>query len=286
MIFSFYFLVFGLGNDGSCCGCGIIHKVTHVQRALIILSIMFVAGAGNVINDIYDREIDKINKSDKVIVGKVLSLKFSWGLYFLLNFFAIFFSSMVSFQTGFVNGLYLAPLMVILLWLYSYKLKKSFLFGNFLVALLSASAIIIPTFFTSHNYSFLLKYQEANFYFFFAFIVSLIREIVKDLEDKIGDQEMGAKTLAVLLNKKYVKFVIYILLIILLFGLGGVGFELVDRNDSVFIIGYVFLMMIIVLVLIGKLWKAKTTQDFHSYSTLLKLKMLIGILSIPIVYFL
>ncbi len=103
-------------------------------------------------------------------------------LYVVLNILALMLSALVGAKTQFEGGFYIIPMMIGLLYLYSMYFKKMPLIGNIVVALLSASAIVIPHWFNNQSF----HYEDqivAYLYFAFALILSLVREIVKDIED-------------------------------------------------------------------------------------------------------
>lgn len=246
---------------------------------MITLSVVFIAAAGNVINDVQDYEIDLINKPDKVIIEKHLSKYGANVLYVVLNVFALMLSALVGAKTQFEGGFYIIPIMIGLLYLYSMYFKKMPLIGNIVVALLSASAIVIPHWFNNQSF----HYEDqivAYLYFAFALILSLVREIVKDIEDIEGDKAQGAKTLPILVGvkaSKGVAIVGLITLVIILFNLqlffnSFFEIELAEMlvitpiNSIVFLLGF-------------NIYRAKDKQDYHKISILCKIVMVLGILS-------
>ena len=246
---------------------------------MITLSVVFIAAAGNVINDVQDYEIDLINKPDKVIIEKHLSKYGANVLYVVLNVLALMLSALVGAKTQFEGGFYIIPIMIGLLYLYSMYFKKMPLIGNIVVAILSASAIVIPHWFNNQSFD----YEDqivAYLYFAFALILSLVREIVKDIEDIEGDKAQGAKTLPILVGVKASKGVAIgglITLVIILFNLqlffnSFFEIELAEMlvitpiNSIVFLLGF-------------NIYRAKDKQDYHKISILCKIVMVLGILS-------
>jgi 4-hydroxybenzoate polyprenyltransferase len=246
---------------------------------MITLSVLFIAAAGNVINDVQDYEIDLINKPDKVIIEKHLSKYGANVLYVILNVLALMLSALVGAKTQFEGGFYIIPMMIGLLYLYSMYFKKMPLIGNVVVALLSASAIVIPHWFNNQSFD----YEDqiiAYLYFAFALILSLVREIVKDIEDIEGDKAQGAKTLPILVGLKASKGIAIgglITLVIILFNLqlffkSFFEIELAEMlvitpiNSIIFLLGF-------------NIYRAKHKQDYHKISILCKIVMVLGILS-------
>ena len=181
--------------------------LTNFQYALLVLSTVLIAAAGYVINDIFDQDTDKINKPEKVIVGKSISENSAYSIYAGLNITGVcigFYLSNVimkpSFATVFI-------LIAATLYIYATSLKQMAVIGNIIVALvLSMSVIIIGVFDIYPATSIENQSGMANLfsvlvdYSIFAFMINLLREMIKDLEDVKGDNQQGIRTLAVLIG--------------------------------------------------------------------------------------
>ena len=148
-----------------------------------------MAAAGYIINDYYDVKIDYINKPERVIVGTVLKRRVVLFWHTFLNFSAIIIGSFLDWKIG---AIHFAS--AFMLWLYSNQLKRLPLIGNFIVALLTGLSISIITLYFGQNPILVHTYA------LFAFSISLIREIVKDMEDWKGDADFGCKTLPIILG--------------------------------------------------------------------------------------
>lgn len=147
--------------------------------------------AGYVVNDLFDVETDKINKPEKLIVGKHLSIKQTQHIYVLLLLDSLIFSSILYWLTGKVYLTLLIIAIQIALFLYAKYWKKSLLIGNLLVAFLTAMPYL------TFIYVFELKYVFkwlALCLALFAFLLNLLREITKDWEDMAGDKAIRANT--------------------------------------------------------------------------------------------
>lgn len=249
---------------------------------LLSLTSILIAGSGYLINNIIDVDTDKKNDksflNDKIIKNKKMLLK----LYKVMNIVAL----IIGFIPAFIcDNLYIYlifPSSIVLLFYYSKKLKSTIIIGNLVVSFLTAVSIfVVPLF----QYDFENTITEKMFvlimiYSIFAFLVNMMREIVKDIEDIEGDFSTGLVTLPIRYGKEIAKK------IALLFGVGTLMviayFLYPKRYDEV---GFYYVLSIgIVLFLIGIIsmlfiYKAQTKKDYSRSSLFLKIWMLVGVLS-------
>lgn len=231
---------------------------------IVVFSTVVIAAAGYFINDYYDIKIDLINKPDKVIVGNKLQRRTVMLWHTCLNFAGIILGAWINIWIGMVN--FIAAFS---LWLYSNDLKRRPFIGNFTVALLTAlSLIIVAVYYNTHE---LVVY----IYAFFAFGITLIREIIKDLEDIKGDSAFGAKSLPIVLGIRRAKLVIYSLLIIFIISL----VIFVSKESNSFLTNYFLLLLIPGLYISYKIYLADTKKHFNVLSQHLKWIILSGIVS-------
>lgn len=261
------------------------------QFGLLVLSTVLIAAAGYVINDIFDQDTDNDNKPDKVIVGKSISESKAYNIYAILNIAGVaigFYLSNVILKPSFAT---IFILIAAALYIYATSLKQMLLLGNIVVALLlSFSVIIIGIFdifpatdgenqqFMASIFSILLDYA------LFAFIINFIREIVKDLEDVNGDYNQGMQTLPIVLGisrtSKLVSVISLIPIALLLIYIN----EYLFTNNLFIATIYGFVLVLAPLILFSiKMWIAKSKEDFHSLSTLLKWILFFGIVSIVVI---
>ena len=235
---------------------------------LICLGTTLIAAAGYIINDYYDIKIDYINKPDKVVVGNLLKRRVAMFIHTGLNIIGLLVGLFVSLKVVLVN-----LLASVWLWGYSNQLKRMPFIGNFSVAVLSALAIAI----IGIHYE---PFENVVYiYALFAFFVSLIREIVKDLEDVKGDATFGCQTLPVIWGIRSTKSVIFVL--ISLFTL--ILIKMTPEMGSREIYLYFAVMSMPAAAVVYKLGIADTTRHFKQLSNYLKLFMLFGILSMVLV---
>lgn len=238
----------------------------HPLIFIYLFAIVCVMGAGNVINDIYDYKIDLINKPHRVVVGKVISIKSSKALYVGLNLSALFVTHRYFiFPYFFVT--------IIILWLYSYKLKSLPLVGNFVISALTFCSILIiyelslP--FTSESIGVLLLPIAG-----LAFFVQFLREIIKDVEDVKGDKEQGCRTFPVLFGEKNTKLVIYVISFVFL---GAMLYWQWMLEKHIWPLYAIYYLLAVFLV---KVYRASHKSHYTFLSGLLKMMMIVGLSSI------
>ena len=247
---------------------------------ILILTTILVTASGNIINDIYDVAADKINKPEKQIVGKSISIKKSWGLYITFSLLGIGLGFVFAYSIGILWFGFLFLVIELLLWAYSFWLKKIILIGNVVVALLSALVL----FFVWLPDLLSIGYNNIETYFilvysFFAFLVSLVREIIKDIEDVKGDAITYNHTLAIVLGKSITKTIVSLLIVLLITIIALFQYDVWHHNNYIIVI---YLMLLVQLPLIGLLYKnisASTQLDFHKAGTYTKMIMITGVLS-------
>jgi 4-hydroxybenzoate polyprenyltransferase len=155
---------------------------------LLSISTVCIAAAGYIINDYHDVKIDMINKPGRVVIGNIINRRIALLLYLLLSIVGIGLGFLLSWKIGLVN-IFAAGW----LWLYSIYFKKIAFWGNFSIAMLTAMTIIII-----YIWKPLAGGLPLLAYAWFAFIITLIREIIKDMEDMKGDKLYGCKTLPII----------------------------------------------------------------------------------------
>jgi len=238
--------------------------LTDPDLYLIILSTLLIAAAGYIINDYFDIKIDIVNKPQRVIIGRYLKRRMAIGTHQLLNILGVLCGLLVSYKVALVN-----IFSVSLLWLYSERYKRQMLIGNVVVSLLTSLALIILSVHYQENRNLVFIYSV------FAFFISLIREIVKDIEDIRGDSAHGCRTLPIVLGIRGTKQVLYGL--ILVFGVILLVWGQYLNNPF---LAWAFGLLIVPLgYLTYKLRMAHKRADFKAISSLCKIIMLLGLLT-------
>ncbi|MRG44386.1 hypothetical protein GFS24_04635 [Chitinophaga sp. SYP-B3965] len=248
---------------------------------MIATAYQLIAAAGYIINDYFDVPIDLVNKPHKVFITQGISKRTALALYIAMNVTAILLSISLS------NPLPLICVIIsiVLLFMYSAFLKKSFLTGNVLVSGITASAVLVLFMMVEQRFRYL---QMATLlYTGFAFLLSFAREVIKDLEDIGGDRLHGGQTMAIVLSDAVVRYIVVLNLFCMIILLGVIqpylwGGNLWTRVLSVYII---LLVMIPLIRIILKVFKAKACADYNRLSGSIKIVMLMGILSMLFVQY-
>jgi 4-hydroxybenzoate polyprenyltransferase len=261
------------------------------QFLILTISVLFIMAGGYIINDIYDLEIDKINKPSKVFIDNIISKKNAWKAYISLTFVGLLFGFYLSFFEGSKSNSFYFSLIILLLFVYSKYLKKTFILGNLTISYCLSMVIYITYIFTSEDiiYSESLKkyivYKINHHdilgpiltYSLFAFITTLIREIIKDIEDINGDLKLNAKTLPIVIGINRASMVaIFFTVILLIFIIIILSIFRYDITFSTYIILFIILPL---LYFLYKLLSAESKKDFSKLSNQMKVIMLFGILS-------
>ena len=248
----------------------LIDRATLIDPKLLLLSVstILIAAAGYIINDYYDVKIDLINKPDRVVIGKGITRRFAILFHTALSFSGIGMGWLLNWKIGVVNFL-----SVFLLWLYSNYLKRLPFVGNFVVSLLTGLSIAII------NLLYGVNNQLVIIYSLFAFFMTLIREIIKDIEDLKGDNSFGCRTLPIIWGVRKTKVLIYALI-------GAFSVTVIVLNHLyVGLPVYYFLLFLFLPIgwLLTRLMRADTIKDFDRLSQLCKVIMLLGILTMVFV---
>ncbi|MDR3626719.1 MAG: geranylgeranylglycerol-phosphate geranylgeranyltransferase [Ignavibacteriaceae bacterium] len=224
------------------------------------------AAAGNIINDYYDIEIDKINRPDRPLVSKILTPGEAVFFFTVFSFLSIVLSFFVNFTAFIIDISALA-----LLFIYSFKLKRTVLFGNITVAFLTGLAFIYGGVAVDNL-------QFAIIPAAFAFLINLIREIVKDMEDLEGDKAAGICSFPYLYGFKRSKQVITVFSILLIIAT-FIPFIYKFYRIEYFIIVMAIVNPVIVYSL-KLLFNNDTKKNLNKISLMLKLDMLFGLIAI------
>ncbi len=265
---------------------GVDITLSDFEFFLLVLSTLCIAAAGNIINDIYDVEIDTINKPNKVLIGKKISGKSANNLYLILNIIGVIIGFYLSNSIGKPIFATLFILISALLYLYASQLKAILLVGTFIVSLLVALSLIIVGLFdllpaiNSLN----LKVQSDAFlvvmeYALFAFIINLIREIIKDIQDIDGDKNGGMNTLPIVLGRKRASYIALSLGVILQIGIVYFIYKQLYYSQ-IMVLYFLIFIEAPLLYFSAIVWDAKTKKDYAFLSKLLKLIMFLGMCSI------
>lgn len=272
---------------------GHIPEGDRVRFMWLLLASVLIAAGGYVINDYFDVNIDEVNKPDALVVDKIIGRRWAMAWHFLLSSAGLVCTALAM-QSPWQGYLLLMNLAcVVLLWFYSTRFKKSFLLGNFLIALMVAWSILVvfvakidPVGWAyGTDFRQLRLYRFAALYACFAFLATLARELIKDVEDMEGDRRYGCRTLPIVWGIGVARFIALVWVSLLLLLLVGVLVYLLQLTYWVaFLYGFV-LILLPLLDWIRRLQKAVTPCDFGKLSRYVKWILLAGILSMVFFYF-
>ena len=254
---------------------GIKAHRSDLDFALLTISVVLIMAGGNAVNDLYDEKTDVINKRENLTVR--LGRKITWMIYGGLSFGGLMAGLALCLKIGHI-GLWAVHVgAAFLLFWYSASLKGTPLGGNMLVALLCGLLPILPLIFEKSEYLYFLKpeYFMISFLALFATLITLVRELVKDLEDMEGDAVTGKLSLPVVLGEKAGRSLAVIFLLSHLMLLIALGFVTARVPASVIYISiFLFLPSIVLLIL---LIRSRAPSAYHKVSRALKYIMLSGL---------
>ena len=291
----FFFIDFFIQKD----------QLLNENFVILLIITILIAASGYIVNDIYDYNLDQINKPEKVVLGKFLKSRDAIIIYMMFNCLAIVLSIFLCMKIEQEIYILVFLLIIYCLWLYSKKLKKYKTIGNILIAFfISLSILNVPLF----SYKNILS--DDRFFVFLiisifsvlAFLINVKREIIKDIEDIEGDKIHKVKSLPIIFGTKKSKLVTIIIGIILMFAISSlITFQiLILRSDLLLDVGgnqfsnpqiwganyisiiYMFIILIMFFYVELLILNATTKTNFTKASKLLKYLMLLSLLSIPV----
>jgi 4-hydroxybenzoate polyprenyltransferase len=258
---------------------------------MLVLSTLCIAAAGYIINDIQDVDIDKINKPEKVIVGKKVTEKIAFTLFIVLNCVGVLLGFFLSNSIGKPGFFALFIIISALLYIYATYMKSVIVLGNIIISALVAMTLIVVGLFdlmpaiTPDNQS-----TQSTFfsivmdYALFAFIINLIREMVKDIQDVDGDKNGGITTLPIAIGRKRTTYIVFALAVMLLFGIVYYMYSYLYYKQ-IAIIYFLFLIVAPLIYFCVRSWGATTKKDYRFLSQFLKIIMILGMGSLLLYQF-
>ena len=260
---------------------------------LLIVSVVGIAAGGYVINDYFDVKIDRINRPDNLVVTRIISRDAAMNLFYGLTAVGVIAGTVVAWWAHSWTLLFTYVVIPGLLWFYSASYKRMFLVGNIVVAFASA---IVPLLVAIANADYLHHlYQNALAYSpivgelyvwtggfaAFAFLLTWVREIVKDIEDIEGDREMECRTLPIVWGDKVAKIIATILLVAIATLIVYILFAVLPFSHewkSLPTRYVVFGLIVPILCSIVLLWAANNRTEYHRVQTIIKFAMFMGML--------
>lgn len=267
---------------------GLPHFLDWNRFWLLSFSSVLIAAAGYIINDYFDLNIDQVNKPDAIVIQKIIKRRWAIFWHFLLSLIGVMIAMYVSWKIGswLVGPINL--LCVFLLLFYSTTFKKKFLIGNIIISLLTAWVVLVlymseldiarlrdPV----YHHTITRVFKVAVLYAGFAFVISLIREVIKDMEDMQGDERYGCRTMPIVWGMPATKVFAGVWLIVLILAVLVILVYGMMQGWWLAAVYSVFLVIMPLTLLLSKLYSSVSQKDFHQVSTWIKIVMLTGILS-------
>lgn len=281
---------------------GSVRVLSPWNFALLCMSTVLIAAAGYIINDYFDIRIDVINKPDKVILERLIPRRAAIKVHWLFNGLAMLMAAAVAVPAGHPEWLMLQLLCIGLLWRYSTTWKRQFMIGNVIVALMTALTIValimyeplvwgLRTLPPIYPVGAKLIWRINPLYVLivfagFAFVLTWMREIVKDMEDYKGDDAEGCMTMPIrwglLRSTRFVQLLSGLAVAWLIYC--AVRIALLDYLDIdvVYFIG--ILLVPALLIWMARLPRKATSAHYHAASRQLKAIMVLGILALFVYY--
>ncbi len=276
---------------------GIELELSHFDFFLLVLSTVFIAAAGYIINDYFDTKIDQVNRPGTVLVGISIKRRIAMGAHVVLTFLGILLGFYVGYKAGVFKLGIIHFIAAGILWFYSTDFKSQSFIGNFLVAFLSGMIPLVVLLYelpglnyayedilveTGLNFNFLFKFIGG--FAIFAFLLTFLREIIKDIEDYKGDEAYGLKTLPITYGVKKAKIIALVIILITIIILGIIQFLQLKSGDTLSFFYILFAVQLPLIYLTFRLKEAKVPEEFHAASLLTKLIMVLGLLYSVLIY--
>ena len=234
---------------------------------IVIVSSLTIA-SGYIINNFYDSEKDLINRPNKSQLDRLVSQKTKLKVYFTVNFIVFLLAFFVSFRAVIFFSTY-----IFLIWFYSHKLKKMSVIGNLTAAFLA----VLPFF------AILLYYKNIYPQIFahatFLFLLLLIREMIKDLENIKGDIANDYQTIPVMFGENFSKKIITLLTVLTIVPI----YFLVEIFEVGYMDIYFYVSLIVLIFFLQKLWKSNSKPDYLKLHNILKFLVVSGVFCIILI---
>jgi len=263
---------------------GVISCISNLHWFLLALATVLIAASGNVVNDIFDQNIDFHNKPDRIIVGNTISEEQAWNFYYGLGSVGLGLGMFLCWDLGNISNSLIFMLSAGGLYFYSYSYKRQFLIGNLVVAFLAGLVPFLPLYIqmmcTPNLWMELPWAPVLVALAFFSFLTTLIREMIKDMEDLKGDQLLKCTTIPIVLGVKATKAIVIVLTMVLMSAIVSLQTAWIRDEDWLMFGYFLIAVQLPAAAIIFQVLRGKTPKDFHLASTLTKVLMLGGILSL------
>jgi 4-hydroxybenzoate polyprenyltransferase len=258
----------------------------YIQLGWLLMASVLIAAAGYIINDYFDLNIDQVNKPEENVFVRQINRRWAILWHFVFSIAGI---AATAFAVG-INKWYLviANLFVaILLWFYSTSFKRQLLVGNIVISILTAWTVLIIFFAFTNPYDAIGTQDKSAIQFFrlaflyggFAFVISLVREAIKDMQDLEGDAKYGCKTLPIVAGIRTTKIYVFVWLVVLTGSLIVLQLYVLMFRWYWAVLYNTVLVIIPLIILSARLMRASQVEEFAGLSRYTKFIMLAGITS-------
>ena len=235
---------------------------------IIVIASSLTIASGYIINNFYDSKKDLINRPNKSMLDRLVRQKTKLQVYFAVNFIVFLLAFFVSIRAVFFYSTY-----IFLIWFYSHKLKKIVVIGN-----LTASFLAVLPFFAILLY-YKNLYPQIFAHATFLFLLLLIREMIKDLENIKGDVANNYQTIPVLFGENFSKKIISVLTVSTVIPI----YFLIEIFEVGYMDIYFYVSLIVLIFFIQKLWKSETKSDYLMLHNILKFLVVAGVFCIVLI---
>ncbi|HLA57080.1 MAG TPA: geranylgeranylglycerol-phosphate geranylgeranyltransferase [Flavobacterium sp.] len=242
--------------------------ILDVNLFLIVLASALTIASGYIINNFYDSKKDLINRPNKSMLDRLVSQKTKLYVYFSLNFLVVFLAFFVSWRAVIYFSVY-----IFLIWFYSHKVKKYPVVGNVMAVLMAILPFFAILLYYKNFYSVIIAHAT------FLFLLLLIREMIKDLENLKGDLANDYNTIPILYGETVSKKIITALTVLTIFPV----YVLIDIYSVGYMDIYFYICLICLVFFLIGLWKSDTKPQFLKLHNLLKFLIVAGVFCIVLI---
>lgn len=235
---------------------------------LIVFATSLTIASGYIINSFYDSKKDLINRPNKSILDRLVSQQTKLRVYFTLNFAVAFLAFLISWRAFLFFSVY-----IFLIWFYSHKVKKFVIIGNLMATFMAVLPFFAILLYYKNFYEVILAHAS------FLFLLLLIREMIKDLENIKGDLANDYKTIPILYGEEISKKIISILTVLTVTPV----YILIEKFDVGYMDMYFYSCLIILVFFLLYLWKSTTKDQFLLLHNVLKFLIVAGVFCIVLI---
>ena len=272
-------------------------QMDELHFFLMVLGTVMIAAAGNIINDYFDLRIDRVNKPQKIIVGRYIKRRVAMGAHIVINTLGLLIGAYVSWAMGSWKLAFIFVFGAVSLWYYATTFKKQLFVGNLVISILAGLVPVvvalyeIPLLTKKYAISIQAYDPEFNFNFIawwilgygiFAFFMTLAREITKDAADVRGDEKYGCQTVPIVYGFPVTKGIVGVLNVGIICLLIYLQQHYFNDTDALIYIGVAIIAPLIYSTVV--LLSAKEQKQYNKSATINKYVMLMGILFSIIIY--